>query len=320
MAIILPDYELDLRLYFNPRLDVSGDDASPYGQSVTLVDSPTLDANGLVLNGTSQYATYPDVASNSLFDQLTLFCWFQVDTLDAADQVLMAKWDEGDNNKAFRLFIDATTDIIQAIISSDGAADSLDISTTATISTGSDYFVVLTWDGSMARIYLNGEAEVSGFHSGGIYPGNEVVSIGADFNLTAQAYTDGTIYQAGVMGLAMLPQQIRNAYLLGPTYKIIEPDKQRLLYEPFKVFRGWSGDVGNVAVEYDNAHGKYYLGCHNVAGATLTIPTPADWSGSNFTDSQTTIAGSPTITRNSNNVTLTMAQNDGITDVEVRRQ
>jgi len=55
-----------------------------------------------------------------------------------------------------------------------------------------------------------------------------------------------------------------------------------------------------------------------ITDVTLKIITP-NWSGRNFADTQTTVAGTPTVTRNTGDVTLTMSAGDDITGVVVRR-
>lgn len=325
MAIIVPKNFSDQRLIVNPGVVGDADDLSAYSASATLVNSPTVTKSGIELNGTNQYITHPDAAHNSLFsaNQITLFTWFNADTVDAVDQILIAKNDGGDNNKSYKLFIDATTDKIQSVISSDGSADSSDISSAGTITAGSDVYAVMTYDGERHRIYIDGVEDASGFYNGGIFDGDETVSLGADFSTgTAQLFFDGTIRQAGVLGTALQSHEVLSRFLLGPNFPLdIEP-KQLLLHENFRgggVPRDWTVDSGGTfSVEFDNTASKFYLACLAGTDVTLKITTP-NWSGSNFADTQTTVAGTPTVTRNTGDVTLTMSAGDDMTDVVVRR-
>jgi hypothetical protein len=320
MAIISPRNQLDLRCYY---LGDSKDDRSPYGQTGTLVGTASVGTGYLVLDGNSDYLTYPDADSNSLFsnNELTLFVWFNVDVLGVLHQTLLSKYDTGDNNRCFRLGIDGSSDVVRYILSPDGLYDATyNFTTTETILPGTDYFVVVTWDRTEYTIYINGADVKSGFYSAGLYQSNQSIAIGAGFiSDVADTFFDGTIYQAGMAGRAWTAQQIQNLYLLGKDYRIIESDKELLLSENFGAGRipdGWSANPSNFSVEYDNSQSKYYLSC--LSNDSLAIPTD-DWSGSNFADSQVTIAGSPTVTRNSSDVTLAMAAGDGITDIIVRR-
>ena len=284
--------QLDLRCYFYGNVyDASADDRSPYLQSGTLVGTASVASGYLVLDGDSDYLTYPDAASNSLFSGdgirgFTAFAWFNVDSVDTVDQVLIAKWDEGDNNKSFRLFIDATTDVIQSIIPSDGSTDDSDISTTATISAATDYFVAMTWDGMQHKVFINGAEKASGFYSGGIYDGDEVVSVGADFNTTSQAFADGTFYQAGLFGRALSTQQMLSLYLRGKDRQIIELDKELLWSERFeagKIPAGWQIESGDYNVGYDSTLSQHYLECTVPGVIGITVPAiMQDLSASGF--------------------------------------
>jgi|TARA_Y100000310_G_scaffold2159_1_gene2705 hypothetical protein len=307
----------------NPNDDNSGNDKSPYAQSATLAGTASVASGALVLDGNSDYLTFPDTASNSLFsrNELTLFAWFNVDTLDTTAQTIIAKYDDGNNNRAYMLRIEATSDTIRSFLSFGGTANNSDIETSETITPGTDYFVVTTWDGAHHKAFINGVEKTSEFYSGGIFDGNELVSIGASFNTTAEEFFDGTIYQAGVSGRAWSPQQIANLFHLGKTYRVIEPKKELLFSENFggsNVLSQYIKSGGTFAIEYQNTTGKNYLKC--LTGTSVTLKTLTnDWNGANFTDSQTTIAGSPTVTRNTSDVTITMSANDAITDIVVRR-
>ncbi len=322
MAIIVPRNDFDPRILFQ---GFSKDDQSPYKTTGTLVASATVDPY-LTLNGTDQYLTYPDVASNSLFsaNQITFGAWVNFDTVDGVDQIIISKWDEGNNNRSFTLKIDATADTITSIISSDGVASSSSISTTETVTAGTDAFIVATWDGSQHRIYFDGVEVKSAQYSGGIFDGNELIALGADFKTTAQKFMDGTINQAFLAGTAFSPEMIANLALnpRGKDFHFSLPNKQLLLYERFQIpflAKDWLVDsTGTFAIEYHNTQDKFYAKCVAGTSKTLVIPSP-DWSGSNFADIQNTIAGTPTVTRNSSNVTLTMDAGDGITDIVVRR-
>lgn len=305
---------LDLRCYY---FGDSADDRSPYAQTGTLEGTASVASGNLVLDGDSDYLTYPDAASNSLFsrNELTLFAWFNVDTLDATGQVLISKWDT--NQKAYDLFINGTNDTISFALTPDGTTTTA-ITTTETISASTDYFIVAVWDGSIIKIYINGDEKKNGFYSSGIFNSSETIILGSSFTGTL-SFFDGTIYQTGIAGKAWTPQQILNLYHLGKDYRIIESNKELLFSENFKagkVPNDWTTISGTFAVEYDNSLGKYYLEC--LTNGSLTIPTD-DWFGSNFADSQVTIAGTPTVTRNSSDVTLVMTSGDGITDITVRR-
>tara|TARA_Y100000310_G_scaffold304750_1_gene344220 strand:- start:2824 stop:3801 length:978 start_codon:yes stop_codon:yes gene_type:complete len=324
MAIITPTNSRDDRLLFHPH-DLSENDKSKYAATGTLVGTASVSGGNLSLDGDSDYLTYPDSSTNSLFsvNEQTLGIWFNADTVDDTDQILIAKNDSGDGNKSYKLFIDATTDVIQSVLSSDGSADSSDISSAGTVTAGSDTFVVMTWDGTFHKIYINGVEDGSGFYSSGIFDSDETVSIGADFSTgTAQLFLDGTVYQAFIMGKSLSKLQIENLFYLGKDYRIEPEPKQLLLHENFspgKIPNDWLVDsTGTFSIEFNSSTGSYYAACTAGTNVTLSIPTD-DWSSSDFTDTNTIVAGTPTVARNSSDVTITMSANDSITDVVVRR-
>tara|TARA_Y100000310_G_scaffold176468_1_gene176588 strand:- start:2685 stop:3662 length:978 start_codon:yes stop_codon:yes gene_type:complete len=324
MAIINPKSYSDQRFIFHPY-DNDEDDKSIYSASGILVAGASVSTGALVLNGTDQYLTYPDVSHNSLYsaNQISIGCWFNVDTLDATLQALVSKFDFGDNNRSFVLNIDATTDLLNITISSDGTGGTVISATdTTAISTGTDYFVVAIWDGSYIRLYKDGIEVASTVFSAGIFDGDELIAIGADFNTTAFGFFDGTIYQAFILGTALSSPQIENLYHLGKDYRINPEPKQVLLHENFssgKIPNDWLVDsTGTFASEFDGSTGKYYAACLTGTDVTLSIPID-DWSSADFTDTNTIIAGTPTVARNSSDVTITMSAGDDITDVVVRR-
>lgn len=316
--IWMPRNQRDIRCYFHPGMDVSGDDNSPYSQSVTLVGSPTISSSGLILNGTDQYATYPDAASNSLFDELTVWCWFNVDTLDATSQILVSKYDFGNNNRSFRFLINGASDSVGLRLSPDGTSTgNSEVTSTSTVTTVSDVFVVGVWDGSQHKLYFNGVEEASSFYSSGVYDGNELIALGADFSGAAPAeYFDGTIYQAGVAGHAFSPYEIGRLYRLGKDYQIPVGTKQLIGYEDCRSLIDWETVSGSFHVRQQSTTGKNYFYC--VSNGSLKI-TSEDYSGANFADTSTTISGSPTVTRNSSDITLAMTAGDGLAEIVVRR-
>jgi len=323
MAIITPTNFTDQRLIVNPGVNGDADDLSAYSASATLVNAPTVTKSGIVLNGEDQFFSFPDAPHNSLFseNQFTLGIWFNMANAPAGTTMLMASSDIGDANRAFQVFISGVDDL-GSIFSSDGSSVSSQIVVQDVVPTATDHFAVVTWDGSIHKVFLNGIERASGFYNGGIFDGDERVSIGADFNTTARLFFDGTVYQAFIDGRALQPHEVLSRFLLGKDFPLdIEP-KQLLLHENFRgggVPRDWLVDSGGTfSVEFDNTTSKFYLACLAGTDVTLKITTP-NWSGSNFADTQTTVAGTPTVTRNTGDVTLTMSAGDDITDIVVRR-
>ncbi len=279
MAIITPQNFRDYRMIFHPH-DGGKDDKSAYAASTTLVGTDvSVATNALVLNGTDDHATLSDAAHNSLYsaNQLTLFAWFNVDALGVINQTIISKFKVEDDNKAFFVTVKGVDDTIRFDISSAGTDQNLNLTTTDTITVGSVFFVCATWDGSRAKIFINGTESVSAFYSDGIFDSDATIALGALFAPAdaAAQFFGGTIYQAGILGRALSEEEIETRFRLGKDYKSYIETKQLLLYEDFsggKVPTDWLVKSGQFAVAYDSSLGEHYLEC--VSDGVIGIPIP----------------------------------------------
>lgn len=323
MAIFTLDSFRDYRLIFHPH-DNDKDDKSAYLSTGTLVGTASVGTGALVLDGDSDYETFPDAPHNSLFsvNQITIGAWFNITTLDGVVQAIITKMKSNNNQRAFDILVSGS-DVFRVRLSTAGTAFDIDFGTTSTVISGVDTFGVMTWDGTRVRLYFNGIEEVSRFYSSGIFDSSQVVALGSNFGGGgAQLFFSGTIYQAFILATAMQSDEVEQLFRLGKDFRHNREKKQVLFHEDFSaghVPNDWLVDsTGTFSIEFESATGRHYLACLAGTNVTLQIPTD-DWSSSEFADTNTIIAGTPTVARNSNNVTITMSANGSITDVVIRR-
>lgn len=133
---------------------------------------------------------------------ITLSAWIKLNSNKNYNHVFARdNWATGGSN-AWQLFTDSTGRVIMGV--SSGTSQAANATTTTTLSTGQWYYVTGTYDGSNARVYINGVLSATGSTSSLTFSAISamVISSGSTVSL------DGLIDDAKIYAYARTPQQI----------------------------------------------------------------------------------------------------------------
>lgn len=163
--------------------------------------------NGINLNGSWQYFTFntcPQTGNGSF----SISAWAKADTLGSANSIVnfgtaltnQAIVFDFRSSKLYADFYAATT-----------------VTGATTLSTGTWYFCVLTFDGTNIRLYLNGSLDATSANtSGNIVDGSG--AIGRAF-WAAGNYFDGLIDEVGLWSRVLTPTEITELYNSGSGFQ-----------------------------------------------------------------------------------------------------
>ena len=183
------------------------------GNDATLVGSPSWDlddgANGVIYNGSSQYATVADAAALRLAGVMTISIDFQIDT--DTDHVLLQK---GTTTEAgsYRLAYNSASQKIRAF-RGDGSSDDF-INATSVLSTGVRYHLVVVWTTATTAVtYQDGVSTESGTIGGTPADSGGALRIAA--NNSAGELMPGRVYGLSIWDRTLSEAEANQDYRAG---------------------------------------------------------------------------------------------------------
>jgi hypothetical protein len=194
--------------------------------SVSVVALPTYsDDYALSFDGVDDTVTVPDSGSLDLTTGLTLEAWVQPDTTDQG-RFILGKWNDGAGDWSYGLTIDEASDKLRLLLSQGTQADLADVLGGTSLPAGAWTHVAATYDGSQARVYVNGALDGEAAAAGSIQAGAADLLIGAVAGGTTPEAFGGRINEVRVWNVARTEAEIRSALyagLGGGEYVITQP-------------------------------------------------------------------------------------------------
>jgi len=135
----------------------------------------------LLLDGTNDYITFPDADELSLgANDFTIECWFRTTTL-ASDQVLIAKWIAGTNQRewALGLFPFSATGLTLYYSTSGSSVSSINASPDWDPVINTWYHVAAVREGDVVRFYIDGEYLSESAFAVTLFAGSAALEIGS---------------------------------------------------------------------------------------------------------------------------------------------
>jgi Concanavalin A-like lectin/glucanases superfamily len=181
-------------------------DSSPYGSNGALTGAANWSyrCGGTAtfdFTGTTQYFTIPNASHLQPTTALTIAGWIRGDSWSSAD-VVNAVLRKGDNNPNNYQLCVANGRLSLSLQDNDPPA----IQGNTLLKTGEWYHVAATWDGSTARLYLNGQLDnTPAARSGAIPSDTRALYIGGR---PSTDYVDGMLYDVRLYNRALTQAEI----------------------------------------------------------------------------------------------------------------
>jgi len=183
----------------------------------TLVNGPAWTtgkiAGALAFDGVDDYVEIPDTNLN-LTSQVTLSAWVNIKSRTTR-QAIVGQWNYIDSPAKQSVLLDARGDIDQRFgfsLSNDGTdATRTTVYSEQRFLPETWYHVVGTYDGSIMKLYINGEMESSASKTGNIFISNTEWLIGA-LNSGTDAYFNGIIDDVRIYNRALSETEVRQIF------------------------------------------------------------------------------------------------------------
>lgn len=188
-------------------------DLSGKSNNATLVNGPTFDSGkggNIVFDGSNDYASVANTTLLSTLTGISVETWIKFDALSAR-QIIAEKhtspsegwWLAGQSNKLIWILVTNTSEKY------------IDMTNNTTLSTGTIYHIVGTYNGSdgTLKVYVNGSDDggtVAGSGTGFVNSSNTMY-IGARLNW-GPGYSDENIYTFSVYNRALSAQEVLQNY------------------------------------------------------------------------------------------------------------
>jgi len=158
-----------------------------------------------------QSLTLADHADFGAMSQLTIALWFKQDCNSGGNEGLIGKFDQGAGADSFLIYI--SDSVNQVIMMTNTGSNVSSTTLTTAIALDTWYYVVMTWDGTTQKGYLNGHLVDSDAQSGTITDSSEPLAIAAfTTGSTPGSFFDGQIAGVSITRTAMTEREVEAEY------------------------------------------------------------------------------------------------------------
>lgn len=162
--------------------------------------------DSLSFDGTDDYISVADSSSLDV-SSITIAAWIKTGSDVTSTQYIVSKWNEGTNQRSYAVLIENLS--VYFLTSQFGTLATVDSQGRATLLTNTWYHVAVTSDGSVKKIFINGELSgTSWAWAYSIHAGTAVFNIGAKDSTPVEPYT-GIIDEVSVYNTALSANEIR---------------------------------------------------------------------------------------------------------------
>jgi len=202
-----------------PIVDYSGE-----GNNGTVHDGVAYGADGkintsLSYDGAGDYVSVVNDPTLKITGPITLAAWVNFDSLGATSdwKGLVAKWNhtaQGGSGWGYGLFKASGTNQIAFITASAAGGGYADAQADDPPALNTWYHVVGTYDGSIMRLYINGELQTATGTQSSIYDNDEPVTIGT-FETNNNFWLNGTIDEVAIWNRSLSGNEVLDIYKRG---------------------------------------------------------------------------------------------------------
>ncbi len=171
----------------------------------------------MAFDGVDDYVQIPD-ANLNLTSQVTISAWINTKSR-AARQVIVGQWNYSDSPAKQSILLDARGDVDQRFcfsLSNDGTdATKYTVYSEQRFLPGTWYHVVGTYDGSVMKLYVNGQLENSTPATGNIFISSTMKWIIGAFNSGTDAFFDGIIDDVRIYNRPLSADEVKQLFKEG---------------------------------------------------------------------------------------------------------
>ena len=181
--------------------------------AVLTADRFTNNSNAFSFNGSSSYITVPNSPSLNPSTSITLSWWCYVNQFTNTYSVFISNWDETNNQRAYSMVIEPTTNKLRLSYSSNGGSSDLFINSTTAVALNNWIHVVYVKSVSSTNIYINGvlinsTPSITGIYSSSSRP----IRFGAKNTSNPYQFFNGKLDDIGIWNRSLTQQEITNLY------------------------------------------------------------------------------------------------------------
>jgi YD repeat-containing protein len=184
--------------------------------------APGVLENALIFDGYGDYVSMPDSDSlNFSSSYITVSAWVNLSDYMNHDARIVGHWSANGSNREYALLVNGNHKFL-FILNSLGTGnvivpdEAISIEAAETVLTNKWYHVLGVWDGSEAKLYVDGSLKNSSAYLAGIHNGTEPLYIGSDGGGTNNVYDfPGIIDEVGLWNRALSESEIKSLYNQG---------------------------------------------------------------------------------------------------------
>ena len=199
-----------MNMPFDEGTGDTANDSSAYGNNGTLISNPVWTTGqvgtALQFDGNDTYVEVSDDYSMDITDEITLEAWVNINDFSSAGY-LMAKNYGSLDEMTYAVYIQ-TDERLHIVL------DDIMWDTGYVVPIGQWKHLVVTWDGTTVRLYVDGIENWSDSHAGSLTPNDRTLVVGARNNTTSGTsyHFDGIIDELRIHERALLADEIQARY------------------------------------------------------------------------------------------------------------
>ncbi|HVM47903.1 MAG TPA: LamG-like jellyroll fold domain-containing protein [Candidatus Acidoferrum sp.] len=236
-------------------------------------------------DGSSGSVLVPDSPALRFTNAMTIEAWIYPTAVGGIPREIVSKYFGGDGHLSYTTSID-TSGQAYLVISSDGATtaagvDYIVVYTADTVPVNQWSHFAATYDGAVAKVYLNGALENQAPWTKGICPGNSPLVIG---EALYQSFFAGLIDEPTLYNRALSPAEIQQIYSAGSAGKCSSPI---IKTQPLSQVGYWGGSV-NFSVTATGSEPLAYqwqkdnVPINGATASTLVLTNLQAWNAGNY--------------------------------------
>lgn len=197
-------------------VSTNGNNGTISGSGVTYSQSGAITADSdkaLLLDGTAGDIALPSTLNPNGWSAISVECWVKLSNVTFSSQpTIFASDTSGGTNKGFSLWLDASGAGMHFVIGN--GTTNADAHWVTTLSAGTWYHIVGTWNGTTITLYVNGTSRATASLSGTIGASTHTPIIGHNPGASGD-YLPATSDEAAIYNYALTSTQVGNHYTNG---------------------------------------------------------------------------------------------------------